>query len=109
MKKLMAAAGALAVSGTVLVAPAAFADGDLVTVCHVSGNANSADSSNVYDWFVGHEIQVAESAVPALERKSDGVTSKFHSGYYLTPAHPWWATLADVDGSLTNADCAFRF
>jgi hypothetical protein len=35
--------------------------------------------------------------------------ASFGSGYYITPDHNWWATLADVDGSLTSGNCAYRY
>lgn len=82
-----------------------------VTVCHVTAS-NSADSTNRYTWYVGHEIQVSENAVPALERRGDTPAPddySTHHSTYMRPGHQWWSALADEDGTLVNADCAFRF
>ena len=82
-----------------------------VTVCHATAS-NSGDSDNSYTWYIGHEIQVSEEAVPALERRGDMVAPTGYSdrhSTYMRPGHQWWDFLADEDGTLVNADCAFRF
>lgn len=104
---VLTAAPLLAATG---LAVPAHADAS-VTVCHATAS-NAADSTNRYDWYIGHEIQVAENAVPALERRGDVVAPESYStrhATYMRPGHQWWGALADEDGTLVNADCAFRF
>lgn len=92
------------------VAPVQAAEPEMVTVCHVTGSANSADSSNSYTWHVGHEVTVPLRAYErAFANQGDVLASSFGSGYYITPDHQWWKFLADDDGSLTSGDCAYRY
>lgn len=107
MAVVLAATG-IAVAGMGL--PAQADEPVMVTVCHATGNANSGDSDNRYDWTVGHELVVPEKAyLRAFANQGDVLKSSFASGFYMTPEHDWWDTLADVDGKLTSATCAYRY
>lgn len=113
MKRALGIAGtaALLASAGMVMAPAQAAPPDSkVTVCHVTGHANSADSDNSYDWTIGREITVSQSALAAHEAHGDRVKpdSGTAGNTYITPAHPWWQFLTDTDGSMANGNCAFR-
>lgn len=103
-----ASASSVLLGGLTSSASAAPGGEELVTVCQVTGAANSADGDNSFTWYVGHEIQVARNAVTAFERQGDVVKDSLDSSHYITPEHQWWQFLADHDGRLVNADCAFR-
>ncbi|MGN6576346.1 MAG: hypothetical protein ACTHKG_11710 [Nocardioides sp.] len=110
MRKLIAFAALGLAATSMSIGPAQAAQPEMVTVCQVSGQANSPDSDNVFTWFVGHEITVPQNAYDhGFAHQGDGLLSDFKPNYYITPAHNYWKTLADKDGSLTNADCAFHY
>ena len=112
MKKLIAFTVVGIAATGLAVAPAQADEPVMVTVCHVSGQANTQDSNNSYDWQVGHEIVVPEKAYErAFANRGDRMAPAGYTAnhdYYMRPGHKWWDKLADYDGSLTNADCAYR-